>query len=324
MNHRTDALDKKLPLLSVLFVYTLWGLQPLYWRFFHDIPLTHILSHRVIWSVVLLLPVILLTRRWSQLKALFTSIKTIGLTALSAVMIASNWMLNIYAVSTKQVVEASMGQYITPILVIFLGVFILKEKTQRHKILATLFAMAGVAMMTIHVGRVPVIALLLILTFTTYTFLKKVIQIDPMVGIAAETLIMLPFMVFFLIYQRAAGTPAFLTGSSRTIGLLLSTGFYTTIPLLLFAYGVPKLRLSNLGFIQYYAPSINLMIAIFIFGESFTPIHLLSFGLIWTGIAIVVLRPLGSEMRRRSRKAGGVHCGKNNDVEMESKGSHSA
>lgn len=299
MNHRTDALDQKLPLMSVLLVYTIWGVQPLYWRLFHQIPLTHILAHRIIWSVVLLIPAILLTHRRTQLAVLFRSLRKISLTTLCAIMIASNWMLNIYAVSTKQVVEASMGQYITPILVIFLGVFILKEKTQLHKIIATLIAAAGVGMLTIHVGKVPAIALLLILTFTTYTFLKKVIQVDPIVGIAAEMLVLLPFMVVFLAFKRAGGTPLFITGNSETVWLLLSTGLFTSIPLLLFAYGVPRLHLSNLGFIQYYAPSINLLIAIFIFGETFTPIHFASFGLIWIAIAIVLLNPLGKRIHRK-------------------------
>jgi chloramphenicol-sensitive protein RarD len=184
-------------------------------------------------------------------------------------------------------------------LVIFLGVFILKEKTQLHKIIATLIAATGVGMLTIHVGKVPAIALLLILTFTTYTFLKKVIQVDPVVGIAAEMLVLLPFMVVFLAFKRAGGTPLFITGNSETVWLLLSTGLFTSIPLLLFAYGVPRLHLSNLGFIQYYAPSINLLIAIFIFGETFTPIHFASFGLIWIAIAIVLLNPLGKRIHRK-------------------------
>ncbi|MDW7672813.1 MAG: EamA family transporter RarD [Bacillota bacterium] len=297
MNHRTDALDQKLPLMSVLLVYTIWGIQPLYWQLFHQVPLTHILAHRIIWSVCLLFPVILLTHRWVQLTLLFRSLRRIGLTALCAVMIASNWMLYIYAVSTKQVVEASMGQYITPILVIFLGVFILWEKTQLHEVIATLIAAAGVGILTVHVGRVPAIALLLILTFTSYTFLKKTIRVDPLVGITAEMLVLLPFMVGFLVFKQMGGTPLFMSGSRETISLLLSTGLFTSIPLLLFAYGVPRLQLSNLGFIQYYAPTINLLIAIFIFDETFTHTHLVSFGLIWTAIAIVVLKPLGRRMR---------------------------
>ncbi len=302
MNHRTDALDQKLPLMSVLLVYTIWGVQPLYWRLFHQVPLTHILAHRIIWSVALLIPAVLLTHRRRQLAAMFTSLRKIGLTALCAIMIAANWMLNIYAVSTRQVVEASMGQYITPILVIFLGVFILKEKTQLHKIIATLIAATGVGILTMHVGKVPVIALLLILSFTTYTFLKKVIKVDPIVGIAAEMLVLSPFMVVFLAFKQVSGTPLFITGNPETVWLLLSTGLFTSIPLLLFAYAVPQLRLSNLGFIQYYAPSINLLIAIFIFGETFTSVHFASFGLIWAAIAIVLFNPLGKRMYARNRR----------------------
>jgi chloramphenicol-sensitive protein RarD len=149
----------------------------------------------------------------------------------------------------------------------------------------------GTGILTVHIGRLPVVALLLVITFVTYAFLKKTTPLGPLTGITAETVILLPFAVLFLVYQRTAGIPWFFTGDMKDVLLLVSTGIFTSVPLLLFAIGVRWIDFSNLGFIQYYAPSLSLLIGIFIFREPFTPIYLLSFGLIWTAVLIVVFTP---------------------------------
>jgi len=278
-------------LLSILCVYSIWGIQPLYWQFFKEIPLSHVLAHRILWSALFLLPITIFTNRWNQLLEVFKSVKHVALTVLCALAIGSNWMINIYAASTKQVIEASLGHYITPIVVIFLGVYIFKESIQLHKLIAAVIASSGVLLLTVSIGKLPMIALLLIITFTLYTFLKKITPIDPIVGITVETLLLLPFMVLFLYHKTQAGQPLFVTNTSKHIGLLISTGVFTSLPLLLFSYGVRKIDLSNLGFIQYYAPSISLVIGIFVFKEKFTVIHLISFGLIWLAILVVMVTP---------------------------------
>lgn len=149
----------------------------------------------------------------------------------------------------------------------------------------------GTGIITAHIGRLPMIALMLVVTFVTYAFLKKTTPLGPLIGITAETLILLPFAVLFLVYQRSVGIPYFFTGDVKDILLLISTGVFTSVPLLLFAIGVRWIDFSNLGFIQYYAPSLSLLIGIFIFHERFTPTYLLGFSLIWTAILIVVFTP---------------------------------
>lgn len=278
-------------LFSILCVYTIWGIQPLYWQFFKAIPLSHILAHRIIWSAVFLVPAIFVTKRHHLLLEVFRSFKQIQMTALCALSIGFNWLVNIYAAATKQVVEASLGHYITPILIILLGVLVFHETLELYKLIAVFIAFSGVVILTIHVGKLPLIALLLILTFVTYTFLKKVTPMDPIVGITAETLLLLPLAIGYLVFKQMAGLPFFITATGENTMLLISTGVFTSVPLLLFSVGVRGLDLSNVGFIQYYAPSLSLVIGIFVFKETFTTIHFLSFGLLWLAILIVLIAP---------------------------------
>ena len=282
----------KLAVASVLCVYTIWGIQPLYWQYFADIPLPHILAHRIVWSAVFLLPIVLLNKQLPNLESAFKSAKQLKLSLLCSIAIGANWLVNIYAASTKQVVEASLGHYVTPIIIILLGVYILKEPIDLYKIIAILFATAGVVLITIYIGQLPMIALLLIVSFTLYTFLKKISVMDSLVGITLETLLLAPIALAYLIIKMNTGLPFFGTESTKSVLLLMSTGIFTSIPLLLFSYGVRGMNLSSFGFIQYYAPTVSLIIGIFIFNEHFSTMHLTSFGFIWIGILIVLIGPI--------------------------------
>ena len=297
MNH-FDQKSLKPAYISVLFVYTIWGIQPLYWQCFGHVPLAHVLAHRIVWSSILLLPLVALTNRKQALISLFRSRRQMKFAALCSFAIGFNWLINIYAAASRQVVEASLGHYITPVLTIIIGLALLKEKIAPHKIIATLLAIIGVAILTIYVGRLPVIALFLILSFTTYTFFKKISQVDSLVGITAETLILAPFALAYLLAQQRTGLPVFADHSIKTVGLLISTGIFTSVPLLLFSYGVRGMPLSSLGFIQYYAPTLSLGIGIFIFKEAFSVVHFISFSFIWLAILIVLFVPL---LQRKSQ-----------------------
>jgi len=295
---------QKIAVLFILIVYTVWGTQPLYWQLFGPIPLSHILAHRIIWSAFLLLPFVLITKRRTQLKQIPGSFRRIAILMLCALAIGGNWLLNIYAAATKQVVEASLGHYITPIMIILLGVFVLKEPFRLYKMVGLALAALGAVILTVHIGRLPMIALLLVVTFTTYTFLKKTTPLGPLVGVTAETLLLMPFAVLFLVYQNSRGVPFFFTNSPKDIVMLISTGAFTAIPLLLFSIGVRWIDFSNLGFLQYYAPSLSLLIGIFIFRERFTPVYFLSFSCIWTAVLIVVFTPIFMGRKKYGGKDG--------------------
>ena len=298
MVEENNNVTPRMSLVCVLSVYTIWGIQPLYWQIFNDISLSHILAHRIIWSVLFLLPIVVLTKCWDKLINVLRSLRLVLMSFICAMAIGTNWLLNIYAAATKQVVEASLGHYITPIIIIFLGVFALKESFQPYKFVATFLVVTGVVILTLYVGKLPVIAIFLVITFAVYTFAKKVTLIDPVVGITVETLMLLPLAIIYLYVKSCAGEPFFATAATKDALLLISTGIFTSVPLLLFSLGVKGINLSNLGFIQYYAPSLSLIVGVFIFHEQFSTIHLLCFGLIWLAILIVLLTPLA---RRNSQ-----------------------
>ncbi|SKC86237.1 EamA family transporter RarD [Maledivibacter halophilus] len=296
-NRNSQTKEKNYGLISIVFVYTLWGIQSLYWKTLQEIPLIQLLAHRIIWSVVLLIILIIYTKRLKKLINAFMMKEKIFSIILCAILIGSNWLLNIYAAYSNQVIEASLGHYITPIAVIFLGVFILKENIKSYEIIALITALIGVAIITVNLGKIPLIAVLLVFTFAIYTFFKKSINIDPIIGIAAETIVLLPFAIIYLLYSKFLGKNMFIGSDIQDILLLISTGFFTAVPLMLFSYGVKFVSLSKIGFIQYYAPTLSLFIGIFIFKESFTKIHLISFCFIWIAILIVLFHPILKKMQ---------------------------
>lgn len=283
--------DKKLGVLSIIFTYTVWGIQPLYWSFLQGVPLIQLLAHRIVWSFVLLIGVLFVKGRIHELiDVLRNREKRICVIACAA-LISLNWLINVYSVYSRQVVEASLGQYITPIIIIFIGVFILNEKIDIFEIVSVCVAMTGVIVMTANLGRVPLVAILLIVTFVGYTFMKKTVDINPIIGITAEVSILLPIALGYLVHSEMTGAGVMFGVNGTNIFMLISTGAFTAIPLLMFSYGVKVVNLSKIGFIQYYAPTLSLLLGVFIFKEVFTKMHLISFGAIWVAVIIVMVGP---------------------------------
>ncbi|MBN2260755.1 MAG: hypothetical protein JW702_09430 [Clostridiales bacterium] len=196
------------------------------------------------------------------------------------------------AASSKQVVEASLGHYITPVIIIVIGALVLREKVAHYKMIALLLTLIGVGYLVFTYGRVPIIAMLLIISFVGYTSIKKFNQADVMIAFAAELLALFPIALSYLFFKNTQGISFFYTGELKDILLLISTGAFTGYTLLFFSKGVKGIDFTNLGFIQYMAPSISLLIGIFIFHEAFNRVHIVSFSLIWVAIAIVVSGPI--------------------------------
>lgn len=303
--------SKSLGLLSSIFAYTVWGIQPLYWGLFRGYPLMTILAYRITWAALLLFIVVSSTGRAPRLRVLLRSRRSLVQTFLCALLIAANWLLNIYAAQSGQVVEASLGQYITPIFVICLGIFILKEPFRPLEVIALGLAVVGVAYLAIQLGRVPLVAVFLVLSFAAYTFLKKRFGIDPLISVTAETILLSPFAAAYLIYQGVISVMGG-TGAAEAYALLrtpvipnllltASTGAFTAIPLALFAFGVQQIDLSKIGFIQYYAPSLSLLIGVFLLGEPFTTAHRITFLCIWTAITLVIIQLSLQQLRTRAR-----------------------
>jgi chloramphenicol-sensitive protein RarD len=271
--------------LYAVLAYSAWGLLPLYWKYFHQVPALEVLSHRILWSMVFLAGVLLVQQRRSELQTLWQTPRYIAVLLGTALLLTLNWGIYIYAVNADHVVEASLGYFINPLINVLLGFIFLKEKLHLWQKIAVLLATAGVLNFIAHFGQVPWIALILAFTFGLYGLLRKVVPVAPMVGLAVETLLVTPLALLAIGYWTVTSTGHF--GQSWLLTLLfIGAGVVTSFPLLWFNNAAKRLRLSTLGFFQYLAPSLQLILGVFLYREPFTPTHTVTFSCIWLALAI--------------------------------------
>jgi chloramphenicol-sensitive protein RarD len=271
--------------MYALLAYGSWGLLPIYWKFFGQVPALEVLSHRVLWSVLFLLGLLLLQRRGEEVRALWRSPHRLRILLVTALLLSFNWGLYIYAVNSDRVVESSLGYYINPLVNVLLGFLFLKERLNLWQQLAVLLACVGVGFFVWNFGQVPWIALALAVSFGGYGLLRKMVAVAPMVGLAIETLLITPLALAMLGYWSAIGTGHL--GKDWRISLLfIGAGVITSMPLLWFNNAAKRLRLSTMGFFQYIAPSIQLVLGIFLYREPFTPTHLVTFLCIWSALVL--------------------------------------
>ncbi|WLR48812.1 EamA family transporter RarD [Halobacillus litoralis] len=281
--------EHKLGVIYTAGAYILWGVLPIYWKMIQEIPAFEILAHRIVWSFLFMGLVILMARKQKEFMRECRQIvknkkQLIGIT-LASITISINWVTYILAVNTGHVVEASLGYYINPLVSILLGMIVLKEKFSKAQWLAFLLAGLGVMYMTVNFGSVPWLALLLAFSFGSYGLLKKLVPLNAMFGLTIETLIVTPIALVFLLQQQT-GQWSTIDFWSWTTAIVFGAGIVTAIPLLLFSAGAKRIPLSMVGFLQYFAPTIMLIIGIFLYDEPFTDVHAVSFTLIWAGLAV--------------------------------------
>jgi chloramphenicol-sensitive protein RarD len=277
---------------GVLFgvgAYGLWGVFPLYFKALHQVAPLEILAHRIIWSLVLLLPLLLRRRDWRTAVQALRSRRTLVTLVATTLLIAANWLMYIWAIVNSHVVEASLGYFINPLVNVLLGFAFLGERLRRWQVLAVLLAFAGVAYRTYGTGHLPVLALLLATTFGSYGLLRKIAQVDALLGLTVETAVLAPLALAFLGYQMYHGQAAFGSGSASTHLLLLAAGVVTATPLLWFTKAARRLRLTTLGFLQYLSPTGQFLLGVLAFGEPLTPGALVSFACIWAGLVVYSL-----------------------------------
>lgn len=271
-------------LLLGIGAYVLWGLLPLYLKLIEVVPAIQVLAHRVLWSLLLLVVAVLFLRRASSIRAAARG-RTLLLLMASASLIAVNWFVYIWAVEKGHVLEASLGYFINPLVNVALGVAVLGEKVRRVQWVAIAVAVAGVAVMAVSGGGALWISITLALSFGTYGLLRKVAAIDALGGLLVETMLLAPFSLIVLLVAARSGDGAF--GHSTSLDLLLIlAGAATTVPLLMFAAAARRMQYATLGLLQYIAPTLQFGEAVLLFGEPLRPAHLMSFALIWTGLAI--------------------------------------
>jgi chloramphenicol-sensitive protein RarD len=245
-----------------------------------------VLAHRTLWSVVLTAALILLFRKGPSLIAALRNPRLVLTLCATSLIIGTNWFVFIYSINASRVLETSLGYYINPLISVLIGVFLLSERLTRPQIAAIVLAALGVVVMTVDFGAVPWISMFLAVTFAIYGYLRKITKIDPLEGLLIEVLILSPFAIAYLAWSEVNGGTSLLHADGLTLLLLALTGPMTTIPLFLFNFGAQRIRLSTLGLMQYLAPTVQLIIAVWMYGERLTDTHLMTFGLIWAGLAL--------------------------------------
>lgn len=263
----------------------MWGLAPIYFKWVAVVPASEIVAHRVLWSVLLLGLIVTFRRQWGRVLAVFASRRLLATLALSAVLNGANWLIFVWAIAHDQVLETSLGYFINPLLSVLLGRLFLGERLRPWQMIAVLIATAGVLWRIVGVGHLPVVALMLALTFGFYGLLRKRAAVDAITGLLVETLLVLPLAVGWLLWRVHTGEAWI--GRDLSVEVLLPlAGIVTTVPLTLFAMGARRLPLATLGFLQYLAPSISFCLAVFVFKEAFDTARLLGFALIWLALML--------------------------------------
>ena len=274
-----------------LLAFSAWGFIPIYWKLLNTVPSMEILTHRMVWSVFFLLGLLAVQKRLGEFRELFHSPKYILMLLGTATLLGGNWFVYIYGVNTNQVIETSLGYFISPLLVILLGAVFLRERLNIWQVVAVGFAALGVLNFIWNFGSLPWIALSLALTFSFYGLFRKMIPVKPLVGLLMETALLTPLAVVLIAFWEVDGTGHFGT-TWMTDFLLFGGGVVTSLPLLWFINAGKRLRYSTIGFIQYLTPSIQLLIGVYLYHEPFTPTHSITFGLIWAGLVIFSINSL--------------------------------
>lgn len=275
--------------IAGLGAYLIWGLFPIYWKWLQTVPALQILGHRMVWSLIFVVGVLVLQRDRAWLGAVLRQRKTLLVYTLAALLLSGNWFIYIWAVNAGYIVETSLGYFINPLVNVLLGVIFLKESLRRTQAGAAILAGLGVLYLTFDYGRLPWIALALAFTFAAYGLLKKISPLNATRSFTLETMVMFLPAAAYLIFQEVNQTGAFGHQSWLVTLLLVLAGPVTSIPLILFGMAARRIPLSMIGFLQYLAPTLQFLIGVFIFHESFPASRLLGFSLIWLALLVYSL-----------------------------------
>lgn len=286
--------DSPKGLVLAISAYLLWGFLPIYMKALSDVPVLEVLAHRVIWSVPVAGAILIWLGRTSDLRAALRSPRMIGMAALTAALISVNWAIYVWSIQNGQALEAALGYYINPLFSVFLGAVLLKERLSRLQWAAIALAALAVMVLTYEAGRVPFVALGLTVSWGIYAYLKKRLPLGPNQGFMLEVLILSPLALGWVIWIAARGEMVFLTDGKVTV-LMLLAGVVTAVPLMLYANGAKLLRLSTIGILQYIAPTMIFLTAVFVFGEPFGAARAIAFPMIWMALLIYT----GSMLRRK-------------------------
>ncbi|NLQ17958.1 EamA family transporter RarD [Marinomonas sp. M1K-6] len=279
--------SSKSGIFYALTAFTLWAIAPIYFKEMSFVPATEILAHRVIWSCVIVLVLILILRYTDALKTVLQSPKTLLAMVVSTVLIAINWGTFIWAIQNNKMLSASLGYYINPLISILLGMIFFQDKLDRVRKAAVVLCFCAVAFEVIQFGSLPWIALVLAVTFGFYGLVRKKAAVDSFTGMAIETAILLPFALVYLMLVDSPSANMF-ENSASVNWLLFAAGPVTMIPLMCFAAAANRVSMVTLGFFQYIGPTGMFFLAVFLYDEPLSPEKLTTFVLIWSALAILI------------------------------------
>jgi chloramphenicol-sensitive protein RarD len=281
--------------------YFIWGLLPIYWKLLGSVPSFEILAHRMTWSLPFTI-LFLIIFRHRLLSPYFKNITVLKHSFICSSLLAANWLIYIWAVNSGYIVETSLGYYINPLVSVSFGVFFMKERLRSGQVAAIVLAAIGVVYLTFVYGTFPWIALALAMSFAVYGLLHKKTKIAPLEGLHLETMMFFVPAASFLLLLEFRDSGAFLHAPLSISMMLAGTGLVTTIPLLLFAYAAQNIPLSLLGILQYIAPSLNLLIGVFLYHEEFPMSRLIGFLLVWSALLVYMVEGSVRKVRHRRLK----------------------
>jgi len=273
-------------LAAGLAAYFMWGLFPIYFKLTQSVTPLEILSHRVVWGVPFAALIIIARRQVQSVLAIFKRPQTLFMICISAILIAVNWGVYIWAIQIEEIFQASLGYYINPLLNVIIGIFLFNERLNKWQFTAVGLASLGVLILTVYGGVFPIISICLALTFGFYGVIRKKVEAGALPGLFAETVILFPFAIGYMIWLHTTGELKFLQSGSITLdALLLFAGPLTVVPLFFFAVAARRLPFSTVGFLQYIAPTLQFICGLY-YGETFTLAHAICFGCIWVAVAL--------------------------------------
>ncbi|WP_086239926.1 EamA family transporter RarD [Campylobacter devanensis] len=280
--------------ILALATFIMWGVFPIFFKFIEGIAATEVLAHRIIWSALILLAILIITKRLNSVKRI-AKIKKVTLTlAITGALIASNWGVFIYAINQNEILATSLGYFINPLFSILLGAIILKEELSPALKLSIFIVFIAIGVQIYAIGNLPLISIILPLSFALYGLLRKRLGVRTFEGLFIETIILTPFALLYLLYLAINNSSEF--GINFNGIMLFLSGFVTILPLLTFNASTKYLKLSTIGFLQYISPTLSMIIAVFIYNETLDFYKIISFALIWISLAIATI----SNLRRKN------------------------
>lgn len=293
--------DSPRGLAFAITAYLLWGFLPLYMHAMANIPAPEIIAHRIIWSVPVAGAVLIALGRTADLRAAIRNPRMLGMAAVTAALITVNWGIYVWAIVSGHALDAALGYYINPLFSVFLGAVLLRERLAPVQIAAIALAALAVVILTVEAGHLPLVSLGLTVTWGAYAFLKKQLPIGPNQGFFLEVALLLPVALGYVGWLEATGQSHLHgTGITDTL-LLIGCGLITAGPLMIYANGAKLLRLSTIGILQYIAPTMIFLTAVFLFDEPFGRARMIAFPMIWVALAIYTASMLHQARGRAAR-----------------------